>query len=543
MTRPALFCATILAVISARRAAQSVLSGVSVCCAVLIAWRALAGPLDSPIHLHSPLNVESVFGLSTILLLLIRAKTNEIAAPLEQRLGQLDLLASASVVAIVAGAFCQAASFYFLSDDFILLKYAATPMYRAILTTAGGDGFYRPLPYASMAFTAAWAGLNPVYWHGTAIALHAVNSMLVYFLAAMLRLSRFAAWFAAALFAVHASRPETVAWIAARYDLLATLFFLLGLVLFIRGWNLVGVRSLLYRSTSLLAMVLAFLSKESAYTFPLLLLLFLAWKGELKNGRSCFALLPFFGVAAAFLAWRWILFGGVGGYLNAAGRPEVLSLGVVSTAKALALRLWAVLFFPINWSNEPGLFLGVTLILYLLAVLWLCREQVPRRALLLPLGFLLVLALPPLPQLLIGADLQKSRILYLPSVGFCLLLATVVEQRKAKWVVSIAILVFNLAALFHNLSAWEYASNKAQAACSVAASCARGRDGRMAILGLPRSLRGVYFFANGFPECVQMQPGAEAAKVELREAASPADTAQYSCILDWDGSKEELSVR
>src|SRR5438876_7631986 len=34
-----------------------------------------------------------------------------------------------------------------------------------------------------------------------------------------------------------------------------------------------------------------------------------------------------------------------------------------------------------------------------------------------PVGFLLVLALPPLSQLLIAPDLQKARFLYLPSVG------------------------------------------------------------------------------------------------------------------------------
>ncbi len=524
--------------------AQWVLSGVCFCCALLIVWRTLAGPLDSPIHLHSPLNVESVFGLSAILLLLIRAETNAIGAGLERRrLDRSDLLALVSIAAIVACAFWRAASYYFLSDDFILVKYALTPMLRDVFRTPGGDGFYRPLPYASMALTAVWAGVNPSYWHWTAIALHAVNSMLVYLSAAMFRLSRFAAWFAAAVFAIHASHPEAVVWIAARYDLLATFFVLLGLVFFIRGEEIEGWRALLYRSASLLAMALAFLSKESAYAFPVLLVLFVIWKGEWKARRSWFNLLPFFVVAAAFLVWRWILFGGVGGYLNPAGQPEVLSLGIVSSIKALCFRLWAVLFFPVNWSTEPGLLLSIATILYLAALLWLCRTQVPRRALLVALGFLLILALPPLSQLLIGVDLQKSRVLYLPSIGFCLLLATAVERQKAKWIVAIAVLAFNFTALFHNLTAWEHSSQKAQTACSVAAHCAQSRGGRIAVLGLPHSLQGVYFFANGFPECVEMQSGVEAGKVELRDSASPIDVAQYSCILNWDGNKEELSVR
>jgi len=531
-------------VISVRSAAQWVLSGVCICCALLIGWRALAGPLDSPIHLHSPLNVESLFALSGILLLLTRTTTGVgiVTGPKKRRLDGFDWLPLISVAVIVACAFWHALSFYFLSDDFILVKYALKPMLRDVFRTPGGDGFYRPIPYASMALTAIFAGVNPVYWHAAAIALHAVNSMLVYLLAVALRFSRYAAWFAAAVFAVHASRPETVVWIAARYDLLATLFVLLGVVLFIRGQDLEGWRALLYRSASLLAMLLAYLSKESTYTFPVLLLLYVAWKGDWKTRRSVLTLLPFFALAAAFLVWRWILFGGVGGYLNSAGQPEVLSLGIASSLKALGFRLWAVLFFPINWNNRPGSLLGVTTTLYLAALLWLWRRQVPRRALFFTIGFLVVLALPPLSQLLIGADLQKSRILYLPSVGFCLLLATAIEQKKAKWAVSIMVLVFNVAALFHNLTAWDHASQKAQAACSVAARCAQNRDGRMGVLGLPHSLQGVYFFANGFPECVQMQSGMDAAKVELRETISPT-AAAYSCILDWDGNTENLTAR
>ncbi|HEV2688343.1 MAG TPA: hypothetical protein VGV35_07305 [Bryobacteraceae bacterium] len=522
-----------------RRVAQWILCASCVFFGALLAWRALWGPFDSPVHVNSPLNVESLFGLSAILLLLVRADSSVPERP--DRRGS-DLLALVSITAIVVVSFWRTAGFYFLSDDFIQLKYALRPMYH-LLTMAGGDGFYRPLSNASMRLTGAGAGSNPIYWHSAAIALHAVNSMLVFWLASVLRLSRAAAWFAAALFALHASHPEAVVWIAARYDLLATLFVLLCLVLFVRSWDVAGGRALLYRSVSLVAMAAAFLSKESSYTVPLLLLLFVAWKGELRFRRSWYALLPFLGITAAMLAWRWFLFGGIGGYLTPSGQPDMLSLGIVSTLKALVLRLWAILFFPINWSNEPGLLLGVLLVLYLAALVWLCRTPASLRALALPLGFLIALAVPPLPQLLIGADLQKARVLYLPSVAFCLLLATLAENVKGKLAVSVTILVFQGAALVHNLAAWEYASQKANQACSVAAGCVKARDGRIAAFGLPQSLRGAYFFANGFPECVELQSGAGAAKVDLMPPGSSVDAAQYSCVVDWDGSKDELTVR
>jgi hypothetical protein len=36
------------------------------------------------------------------------------------------------------------------------------------------------------------------------------------------------------------------------------------------------------------------------------------------------------------LAWRWVLFGGIGGYLNAAGQAQALSFGPLTVLKTLA---------------------------------------------------------------------------------------------------------------------------------------------------------------------------------------------------------------
>jgi len=544
----------------ARRIAQWVLAATLLLCSVLIAVRALVGPLI----IKSPMNVEGWFGLSAILLAflpiaflptvflpsrdrwqqassmggLVRGQAEALqvslakgaVVPQRDNLNRWDAFAVFAIVFLVAAVFWRAADFYFLSDDFILLKYARSFSYNfhTLFATPGGDGFYRPLAYVSMALTSAWAGVNPAYWHWIGIALHAVNSILVFFLAWTLGLPRFASAFAAALFAVHGTRPEAVIWVATRSDLLATFFVLIALITFILAWN-EARWSLLLRVVSLLSMFLAFLSKESSYTLPLALVVFLASNGGLRTRRGWYSLAPFFAVAAGMLAWRWILFGGIGGYLNAAGQPEALSLGVLSVLKTFALRLWAVLFFPINWSRQPGLVFGIVMVFYLVALLWLLKAQVTWRDVLVPVGFLLVLALPPLSQLLIGPDLQKARFLYLPAVGFCLLLAAMVQhlRMRSKWVVSMAIVVFNLAALFHNMTAWEYASQKARAACGVAAACAMGER---KVVGLPGSLNGVYFFANGFPECVEMRQ-------------KPVAGSQSSCVLSWDATTDELSRR
>jgi hypothetical protein len=421
---------------TARHVAQSVLRIVLVPCAVVIAARTWIGPLTWPAAVHSPLNAESIFGLSVVSLMLVGARPDSpIGTPSRRVLDRIDLLALVTISLLVVGAFWRAANFYFLSDDFILLKQA--PLYwhntPRIFLTPGGDGFYRPLTHLSLALTSTWADSNPIRWHAIGILVHAVNSILVFFLAWALGLTRLPTYFAAALFAVHATRPETVVWMAARSDLLATFFVLLALLCFIRSWNTSGGMAVVYRSVSLLAMVVGFFCKESSYTLPLVLTVFLASRGALRSRRAWYTLVPFFAIAAGFLTWRWFLFGGIGGYLNRAGQPEALTIGLLQLLKTFGLRLWAVLFFPINWSNQPGLLLGILLIAYLVSLAWLSATTASRRALLVQIAFLLLLAVPPLQQLLIGPDLQKARILYLPSVAFCLLLTTAAECMKLKY--------------------------------------------------------------------------------------------------------------
>jgi len=525
----------------ARYWARWLLTAALVFSALLLAARTLAGPFTSPIHIRSPLNLESAIGLAVLLLLLLGARFDPAASnPARRGPGLLDVGASLLIAGVVAAVFLQSANYYFLSDDFVLLKQAGYISYsfRGIFGP-GSDGAYRPVTHLFMRVVHTWAGSRPIAWHFTELALHTANSILVFATARLLGLSRYGAIFAGSLFAVHGTRPEAVVWLAGRADLLAAFFVLLGILCFISFWNRSGVTAWLYYFASLVLMTAAILSKESAYTFPLLLVAFLVSKNALREKRGIYALIPFFAVTAALLAWRIILLGGVGGYRNSSGNPEALSMSVISVVKALALRLPAVLFFPINWSHEPGTIFGLVMILYLAALVWLSRARVNSRAFLIPLGFLLALALPPLSQLLIGADLQKARLLYLPLLGFCLLLATAVEglKLKSRWVVAITILAFNAIAIFHNLGTWKEASQQASAACRMAAAC----TGRIAVVGLPASRNGVYFFANGFPECVELVRKREAGAVDLRNANQPIDRSQYSSVLSWDNRTGELS--
>jgi hypothetical protein len=499
----------------------------------ILAARTLFGPLDALVQIHSPLNAEGCFALAILLLILLRsdgAIQDNAAGQIHGR-STLDVAAIASLVLLIALVFAGNLHDYFLSDDFLIVHYANDYHFgfRQAFATGGGDGFFRPIANISLALTAPWTGFNPLRWHAMELALHAMNAALTFCLARFLRLDSLTAWLAAALFAVHGSRPEAAVWISGRFDLQATFFVLLALVLYLRSQTVLA----------LVAMTLGILSKESAYITPMLIALLPSARGDFRWKNRIFHSAPFFLVAASLFAYRWVLFGSVGGYVTQSGQPQLFSFNILSALKGLCFRLPAILLFPINWSWQPGYGLGAAMAAYLAAVAWLASRRVEFSRLILPLGFIVISALPPLQQLLIGTDLQKARYLYLPSVGLCLLLAILSADasRGTRALVWSALLAFHVTALWHNLGPWHYAASKTRTACVAAAAAVKEKGPHVTVNGLPGSLNGVYFFSNGFPECVAAELGGIPAEIELRPAGDGAS------LLVWDAQSAELKAQ
>jgi protein O-mannosyl-transferase len=206
---------------------------------------------------------------------------------------------------------------FVLDDDLLLtdnpLIKAPDGLYRIWFTRQSVDYW----PVTNSSFWAQWRlwGMNPTGYHVTNLLLHIADCLLIWLL--LKRISIPGGFIAALLFAVHPVNVESVAWIAQQKNLLSLLFFLLSLLWYSKSqypvatnlekpprrrleiaehhlspWNRWYV-------LSLLAFVVAMLSKGSVAILPLVLLLIIWWQRGQINMSDLWRMVPFFSVAIA----------------------------------------------------------------------------------------------------------------------------------------------------------------------------------------------------------------------------------------------------
>ncbi|MDP2605157.1 MAG: glycosyltransferase family 39 protein [Deltaproteobacteria bacterium] len=117
-------------------------------------------------------------------------------------------------------------------------------------------------------------GLDAGWHHLTNVALHGLNSVLLFLVLRSLTNAVWRSALVAALFAVHPQHVESVAWIAERKDVLSTFFWLLTMAAYVNFARNRGIgRYLLLLATYSLGLM----SKPMLVTLPVVLLLLDYW--------------------------------------------------------------------------------------------------------------------------------------------------------------------------------------------------------------------------------------------------------------------------
>jgi tetratricopeptide (TPR) repeat protein len=299
---------------------------------------------------------------------------------------------------------------------------------------------YRPVTIYSFALNHALTGPGPAGHHLTNALLHGLVAGLVVLLALAMRLASGPALCSGLLFAVHPVHVEAVAPLVGRSELLAALFGLGAWLIHLRGSDpgqeRNKLRTILHASAAAALMGLALLSKENAFVIPVLI-----WIGdrvmrkEASPGTSGrLSLFMMSGVALLILGLRAWIIPGVGeeAALGAVFADVGSTQRILTSIGVLGRYLW-LMIYPMNLSadysyhqipliSSPGslLFLasaaihgGLTAAAFVLAK----KSRISGLALWIYLG-----ALFPVSNILFSiGTVMGERLLYLPSVGLCLL--------------------------------------------------------------------------------------------------------------------------
>ncbi len=456
--------------------------------ALAVSLRALRGPLQlASVWFRSPLGVESLFAVLFLILVFVRFRKPSPAARAQSKSIPIPVTPLALTLFVIALPFTLNLADPFLSDDYIIVAHTSLSPHSALyaLTHAGGDGAYRPIGYVYYGILHAIGHVSPFHWHSAALAVHLVNCGLLFAIVWTLWPDVLLAVCAVIFFGWNGTRPEVVAWTAGNFDLLACAFTLAAVLAVFRGWPTLAAPFL----------ILAIASKESAYAAPFLIAGLALAAGRLRETKVLHGLTVSVLTCAAMFLYRWTLFHGPGGYIDpATGRPQVLSFHLGGALKALLLRFPTILLFPVNWDAKPAsliaaasILVGCCVFLYLVNM----EDPSPRRLLWL-LAAAVATMLPAYHLGLIGDSLNGSRVLYLPSLAFCVFLAHLIGERRGA---AILLMLCTAGLLFHNLQAWHAAAQEAGRECSAP----------MPVTGKPRwSLYGVPYFANGYEECREL---------------------------------------
>ena len=361
-------------------------------------------------------------------------------------------------------------------------------------------GIWMPVTYMTYMLDASlcrWTGLPPIgEMHVVNVLLHAVNFLLLVKLISMLFFSRgngrdshlspssahaqaVIAVIAAMVWAIHPLRAEPVAWIAARKELLWTLFALSGLMCWIKALEFSTLANSPTRQlniSTILFCALACLSKPTAMCFPLLALLVAWWCGAFawrcgdaahpcSNARRwsfIVQLFVFFLIAAVT--------GAIAAYsqTHVAGR-EAVALYAAPFAHRLVNALSAIGYYlrttfwpsglhvdcravPGIWPLDAAWNFAVLSIGAVFSAFLICGR---RSTFIFSTAWFLVSLLPTLGLFgSFGIEAHADRFAYLPSMAFSFLAVSLLVPRANGWRPAVAVLILLAGATFLQLSYW-----------------------------------------------------------------------------------------
>ena len=316
---------------------------------------------------------------------------------------------------------------------------------------------YRPLTTFSFALNRAIHGTSVEGYHFVNLLIHLANSLLIYFLVLTLFKQKLVAGIISLLFATHPVHTEAVTGLFARADELAAFFVLLAFWSYIKAWHVNLRKGVFLLALCSICLLAGLASKESAACFVLIVIAYemcfnffplakiaRADKKIVTAKAVVFAIFLLVSLGYIFL-WQPFVTGQFGDLVIAEGHtlPGLLHnwpmIWRLTAFKAFAYYI-KLLFWPVvlsgdylfnqipltNQISDPLVLTGLSFFIGFLGLgIWALKKGHVRLAFGI---FFFYATYAPVSNLVIPIGvLVGERLLYFPSLGFCVVIGLLLE--------------------------------------------------------------------------------------------------------------------
>lgn len=325
---------------------------------------------------------------------------------------------------------------------------------------------YHPLTTLTYAIEYSIAGENVFLYHFNNFWLHLVNIILVFFLVKMLirKESLWVPFIVALFFAIHPMHVESVAWISERKDMLYTLFFLLGLIFYLKYLRAENGKLKPY-ILLFVFFVLSLLSKSAAVVFPVLLFAFDWFERRKWSWMIVLEKIPLLAMSVLFgimaMNSQKDAVQDLAPLLSTGERLLIVNFSFLTYLWKLILPIQLSAMYPYPLKEDgvlPQIYFMLPLATAALGFLvWKFRKE---RELIFGLAFFAITIALVIQLLPVGGTIVSERYSYVPYIGLLIPLAVwldrVFQKKKNTIAVIVAVpaLLFSMQS-FNRVNYWE----------------------------------------------------------------------------------------
>lgn len=365
----------------------------------------------------------------------------------------------------------------YITENSHLQEGLSPPAFAWAFTSVEFSNWF-PLTWLSYLADYEMHGLRPGGYHLTNIAIHSLNAVLLFLLLQSLTGARWRSLLAAAVFALHPLRVESVAWIAERKDVLSTLFGLLALQMYVSQVKrrADGRGGQWFYGMSLLFFGLSLMSKPMLVTLPCLLLLLDFWplgriqpreSGMRKYKKLLVEKIPYFVLSAASCVTTYVVqkSGGAMELMSGMSLTARLENVPVSYCRYLGKLFWPehlAVIYPVVNPWPVRVVAGSTVVLIVITALaFILRRSRPY--LLTGWFWFVGMLVPVIGLVAIGEQSMADRYSYFPTVGVIIIATWAAADCLRTWhwgkagalFLSLAVLATSIWLTRKNIAYWK----------------------------------------------------------------------------------------